>query len=178
MQISFDPSHRAGVVQEQGRRRPPGPNPMEGVADRLGLTADDLKAARDAGQSLAELATSKGISRDDLLAAVTADLQQHAPEGAEAPSAAQAAELAADIVDRKPGAGGPPPGAHGGRVDATSLQMPDESILDALRAALDGGDAEGLRSILDSLRSDTAGGYGSDGGDAASGGSLGLDARC
>ena len=122
----------------------------------MGVSVQELRTARESGQSLSEFAQGKGISRDDLLAIVTADLQERSPQGTQALTAAQAAEMAASIIDRKPGAGGPPPGAppHAGQATPGVRRLQRNSIQNALKAALAQGDGEGLTQILDRLEAE------------------------
>ena len=52
----------------------------ETVSETLGLTADELKAARDAGQSLADLAIAQGVEVDILVQAIVDDIESHLTE--------------------------------------------------------------------------------------------------
>ena len=128
-----------------------GSNPMKqimsGAASLLGMSDDDLRTALQGGRtSLADLATRKGVSQDDLLAAVTTGVQDVGPPAGA--GSADAATVAQRIID---GEGGPPPpggrhrgGDHDGDRDgdmATRLQsltsalgMDQTSFFDALKA--------------------------------------------
>ncbi len=121
---------------------------MAGAASLLGMSGDELRTAMSGGQrTLADLAAQKGVSRDDLLAAVAKGLQDAGPPpGA---TSIDAAAIAERIID---GTGGPPrgPGAPGGPRDrdgdhdgdmATRLQsltsalgMDQTSFFDALKS--------------------------------------------
>ena len=82
------------------------------IAHTLGMTDDELQAARDAGKTPAGIAKAKGVSRADLIASVTAALKKDAPpQGARALTSSDLAQIAGDIVDGK-GHGGP--GGHRG----------------------------------------------------------------
>lgn len=122
-----------------------GANPMRqvmaGAASLLGVSDAELKSALHSGKTLGDLADAKGVSRDDLLKAVTAGVEQVGPPpGTES---VDAATIAAGIIDGKgPGGGrppGPPPGGDGER----SVQ----SRVDALTSAL-GMDQDDLFSAL------------------------------
>jgi hypothetical protein len=85
---------------------------MQAVEDKLGISADDLKTARKNGQSLADLAASKGVSRDDLIATVKQALTS-AGAGVggkdgdgDTDGTASVDQFAATLVDRKPKTGG------------------------------------------------------------------------
>ena len=54
---------------------------LKPVADKLGLSADDLVQALRSGKSLSQLAADKGVSHDDLVAAIADGLKQNAPAG-------------------------------------------------------------------------------------------------
>ncbi|HEX5940546.1 MAG TPA: hypothetical protein VFZ12_09310, partial [Dehalococcoidia bacterium] len=54
--------------------------PFEGVAELLGLTTEELRAAIEDGQSLAEVAESAGISLDELTAEVLANVRESLDE--------------------------------------------------------------------------------------------------
>ena len=93
---------------------------LQPVADRLGMSADDLQAALAGGKSLAEIAQSKGVSRDDLVATVSDAISKNRPPGA---SAADPTQLANRMVDHVRGAHrGHHPHAAAGAVTA---QDPD-----------------------------------------------------
>ena len=76
-------------VSSQGVQFPPhGPRPqhtppaMAGTAQLLGMSADDLRSAQRSGTTLADLAAEKGVSEDDLVNTVAADMKADNPEGA------------------------------------------------------------------------------------------------
>ena len=53
---------------------------LEAIMEVLDLTEDELKAAREAGTTLAELAEQQGVSVDDLIDALVADAEEHLDE--------------------------------------------------------------------------------------------------
>ncbi len=58
---------------------------VSAVADKLGMSSQDLKSQLDAGKSLADVAKSKGLSRADLIATIkTALTAGHTAEGSQA----------------------------------------------------------------------------------------------
>jgi cell wall-associated NlpC family hydrolase len=78
---------------------------FEPAAKALGMSTDDLETQLKAGQILSDVASAQGVSPDDLVAAIAADLEAHKPEGAPALSHAQATQMATAMVQRKPGEG-------------------------------------------------------------------------
>ncbi len=86
------------AVSCQGVAQAPFPPPPDvrrggpdGLAKALGVTGADLRSAREQGQTLAQFAESKGISRDDLIAAVTSTMPKDGPAGASAAASETAA---------------------------------------------------------------------------------------
>lgn len=87
------------------------PHPaMDAAAKLLGMSASDLRSAMQSGQSLATIASSKGISQDALTAAMATAIEEANPTI----SADQANKVATSIATRTP----PPPPAG----DADSAQ--------------------------------------------------------
>jgi hypothetical protein len=132
---SLDASQSAYAVSQQqqpplGGSNPPG---LQTLATDLGVSTSDLQTARASGQSLADFATSKGISQDTLLAAVKDSITTNAPAGAPALSTDQLNAMATDMVNRKPGSGGG--GHHHHHHGGGGVQMPDSSLLSALSGA-------------------------------------------
>ena len=65
---------------------PGGPPPgmrqaMDSVADTLGMSADELGGRLKNGESLAEIAAGKGVSREDAIAALSGAMKANAPQG-------------------------------------------------------------------------------------------------
>ena len=95
---------------------------LEAAATTLGVTPDELRTALRGGQSLADVAQSKGVAKDTLVAGLVAEAKTHLAEKVTAGRLTQAeadtrlAELTTKItgqVDRKgpparPGQGGAP----------------------------------------------------------------------
>jgi hypothetical protein len=104
VQFSASQISAAGLssIQSQQKRSHPA---MDAAAKLLGMSASDLRSALQSGKSLADIASSKGISQDALTAAMAAAIQQAHPNV----SADQASRMATAIATRKPQAGGPQP---------------------------------------------------------------------
>lgn len=73
---------------------------MDAAAQALGLSPSDLRTALQSGQSLASLASAKGVSQDTLTSAITAALQKANPSL----SGDQAKAIEARFLTQVPGA--------------------------------------------------------------------------
>ena len=120
------------------------PPEMTNTAELLGMSTDDLEQARKSGQSLSDLAASKGVSKDDLVASITKDLQANEPGGAPQISDAQLTQMATNIADGKRPQGPRP--ATGDRIGEDRSQSNLASLADEL--GLDQG------TLVDALNSD------------------------
>ena len=122
----------------------------EAIAEALGITTDDVQAAREAGQTLAEVAEAQGMTADDVVAAIVADAEEHlADEVAEgelteeeaAERVARITERATEMVNQVPGEGergrGGPRGLRGGNVETLTEAL--GVTADELRAARQDG---------------------------------------
>jgi uncharacterized protein YidB (DUF937 family) len=91
---------------------------MDAAATTLGMSASDLRTALQSGQSLASIASSKGISEDTLTAAMAAAIEQANPNI----SADQATAVATAIATRTPPAASAPAqtGTSSGSTQATT----------------------------------------------------------
>jgi hypothetical protein len=152
------------------------PPALSGTASLLGLSADELRDAQRSGTTPADLAAQKGVSKDDLVKSIAADLEANKPEGAPALSATQLTEMATGIAEgRRPDGPPPPPPGQGGD-GQERVQLNAASLAEAL-----GTDVETLLQRLRSgedvgalLRAPSAtAGYGSTAGDALRGGLAG-----
>lgn len=87
------------------------------TAQLLGVSTGDLKQQLHSGTTLSDIAKSKGVSQDDLLASIREGLKAGKPEGAPELTEAQLTQMATDIAagkrpgrpDGTGGPGGPPP---------------------------------------------------------------------
>jgi len=81
--IAASTSADSTAAQERGREGhgPRGERPgLETVMTVLDLTEDELKAAREAGTTLAELAEQQGVEVSTLIEALVADAEEHIAE--------------------------------------------------------------------------------------------------
>ena len=70
------------------------------VAQLFGMTTSQLEQSIQSGQSLSDIATSKGVSQPDLLNTIKAGLQQDQPSGAPSLSDTQLTNLANGVANR------------------------------------------------------------------------------
>jgi len=98
------------------------PHPaMDAAAKLLGMSASDLRAALQSGQSLVSIASSKGISQDALVGPMATAIQEANPDV----SADQATRVATAIATRTHPAGSPPGGAV---ADASPSPTPNSAV--------------------------------------------------
>lgn len=105
-------------------RHGPGPG-LDAAATALGMSQDELRAALQEGQSLAEIAQGRGIDPQVVIDAVLADLQahlaeevasgEHTQEEADAKLAEATGRITAMVNGEMPAHG--PRGMHGARGD-------------------------------------------------------------
>lgn len=89
----------ADTPEQDGERRGGrGGCDNEAVAEVLGLTADELRAEREAGNSLADIATEVGVAVDDVVEAIVTDKAEHIAEKVAAGEITQA-EADEKLVD-------------------------------------------------------------------------------
>jgi uncharacterized protein YidB (DUF937 family) len=74
---------------------------MDAAANLLGMSASDLRTAMQSGQSLSQIASSKGVGQDQLIAAMSTAIQQANP----GMSADRATSVATAIATRTPQVG-------------------------------------------------------------------------
>lgn len=98
----------AGPGMRGDGHRGPHADVLGPVAKKLGLTEARLRARLEKGDTLAEIATAEGVSRADLIAAISAALK------ADGVPTARIADLAAHIADHADGPGHGPGGRRGG----------------------------------------------------------------
>ena len=124
---------------------PPGKGPFDAVSSVLSMSADDIASAVKSGKSLDDLATEKGVSHSDLVAALKAG----------APSELQGTDgldaMVEQIASQK-GAGPmgpPPPPPSDSGVLSGNLSSSQQDTLDALSSLLDTS-SDDLKSSLQS----------------------------
>ena len=112
---------------------PSGKGPFEAVSSVLGMSADEIASQVQSGKSLDDLATDKGVSHEDLVAALKAG----APQGAK--DSGKLDEMIEKLASRKgvQGPMGPPPGGMGGLMGGGKLSGSQQSMLDSLSELLD-----------------------------------------
>jgi lambda repressor-like predicted transcriptional regulator len=114
MAISAATSTPVQWPQTAGGTPPPPPDfakNMQSVADLFGMSTDDLKSQLAGGKSLADIAQSKGVSRDTLVQTLEKSMQANAPANAPADFSQNLDAIANRIVDHK-GVGGIGGGHH------------------------------------------------------------------
>jgi hypothetical protein len=130
----------AALSQAGGaQRRPPSPpaDSFTNTAKTLGLTTDDLKTQLDSGATLDSLAQAKGVSSNDLLAAVKTDLKANKPDGAPEVSDDQLTQMASNVAAGKgPGGGHGPHGPRPG-TSASDTSQSLSTLADALGTSTD-----------------------------------------
>jgi hypothetical protein len=96
---------------------------LEAMAEAIGIDVEELRTALEDGQSPAEVAEANGVSRQDLVDAIAADINEHLDQAVEDgrlteeeadERRAEAEEHASSIADGERPEGGPPgPGPRG-----------------------------------------------------------------
>ena len=93
--------HHGGPGRHHGAR-----HGLEAAATTLGITPEELRTALRGGQSLADVAASKGVAKEKLIAALVEEAKEHLAEKVTAGRLTQAeadtrlAELTAKITER------------------------------------------------------------------------------
>ena len=79
-----------------------GPPGMQAVEDLLGMSRTDIRSALDSGKSLADMAATKGVSKDDLVNAIATAIKSDRPGMTDDRAKAMATRIATQV----PGTGG------------------------------------------------------------------------
>ncbi|MEV8508321.1 hypothetical protein AB0368_26360 [Actinoplanes sp. NPDC051475] len=103
-------------------------NPMAAVAEKLGLSADDLKSQLKDGKSLEDVATAQGVSHDDLITAIKAGMPSDAVFGTGGVDATAMAEKIASTKGMPPRPPGGPRGENTGVQDSSKLSRLSELL--------------------------------------------------
>lgn len=82
---------------------------LDAVADKLGMSSDDLKKALAGGQSMADVAQSKGVSKDDLVSTIASTLPTTGRDG----STIDTTQMATRIADSTRQSRQAPPSSSG-----------------------------------------------------------------
>jgi uncharacterized protein YidB (DUF937 family) len=72
------------------------------VAEKLGMSTDDLKSALKSGSTMADLATTAGVSQDDLVTTIAATLPTTGRDGATLDTTAMATDIANGVRPQRP----------------------------------------------------------------------------
>lgn len=93
MTVSIPSATTSGAVNgaHQGRFD----TTMKAVADKLGMSTDELKKALASGQSMTDIAQSKGVGKDDLVSTIAATLPTTGRDG----STIDTTQMATRIAD-------------------------------------------------------------------------------
>jgi hypothetical protein len=111
---------------------------MGAVAKKLGMSADDMRTALQGGESLTQLASSKGVSTDDLKNTIQSSLKADLPNA----SSTQLQNLTNRMIS------GPPRGAQphasastsgAGTSSTESVQEQFEKILESATSSSNSG---------------------------------------
>ncbi len=97
-EASDDEADAVAARALEGPPKPRAPPGLEGVAQALGLSTDELQAQLTSGATVAEVAESQGLSADELLTALAADVQSKHPEL----DAEQAQDIARRLLESRP----------------------------------------------------------------------------
>lgn len=146
----IDSASNIATIQSPQHPRPQ----MTEVAKLLGLSTTELTSELQAGVTLSELASKKGVSSAELIKTIEGELTSHKPEGAPAFSSTQLTQLATSIANGTPPSAPGGPGGH----DSTSGSQNSLSTLakslgiepSALLEQLENG--KDLSSLLQSTR--------------------------
>lgn len=129
-----------GAQGNRPPRRSGGPDMntmMAPVADTLGMSVEELQWTLTGGTTLDEIASTKGVSHDDLLAAIKQGLEAAKP--ADAPEGTSGV-FDLDAMAESIAAGTPPPPppgeAHGGR-PPHGVNQADAQTLDSIASLFD-----------------------------------------
>jgi uncharacterized protein YidB (DUF937 family) len=74
---------------------------LSAVADKLKMSTDDLKKDLASGKSLTDIASSAGVSKDDLVSTIASTLPSTAPDGSSVDTTSMATRIA-DSVRKAP----------------------------------------------------------------------------
>jgi uncharacterized protein YidB (DUF937 family) len=110
-------------------------NAMQAAAKKLGMSDDQLKTQLQSGQSLADIASAQGVSKDDLVAAVSDSLKA---AGTTLPAGVDPTKMATNMVERKGGGHHHHHGGGGGTppVDPTAGDDTSTQNLQSLATSL------------------------------------------
>jgi hypothetical protein len=111
---------------------------MKAVAEKLGMSTDDLKSALKSGSTMADLAKKAGVGQDDLVATIASTLSATGRDGATVDTTAMATDISNGVrPQRAAHAPAPEPASQpdlGQGLDALSsaLGISSSDLLDRL----------------------------------------------
>jgi uncharacterized protein YidB (DUF937 family) len=133
---SVAPPHRGGGHEKT----------MKAVAEKLGMSTDDLKAKLKDGSTMADLAKTAGVSQDDLVATIKSTLPTQGPDGASLDTTQMATDIANGVRPQRPAASSQSQSTSdlGQGLDALSgaLGISSDDLLDRLT------DGSGINDLL------------------------------
>jgi uncharacterized protein YidB (DUF937 family) len=105
---------------------------IKAVADELQMSPADLKKELASGKSLADVASAKGVSKDDLVSTIASTLPSTAPDGTTIDTTARATQIA-DSTRQAP----PPRAGSGPNDGATDIGTGIDTLAGALGISSD-----------------------------------------
>lgn len=125
---------------------------LSAVADKLEMSTDDLKKDLASGKSLTDIASSAGVSKDDLISTIASTLASTTPDG----TAVDTTAMATHIADTTRQAPPPRPSDAGsGSTDSSDLGKGIDTLASALGISSDDllqrlTDGSGISDLLTS----------------------------
>jgi uncharacterized protein YidB (DUF937 family) len=107
---------------------------MKAVAEKLGMSTDDLKAKLKDGSTMADLAKTAGVSQDDLVSTIKATLPTQGPDGASMDTTQMATDIANGVRPQRHSSQDKPEVDLGQGLDAlsTALGISSDDLMDRL----------------------------------------------
>ena len=107
---------------------------LKAVAEKLGMSAEDLKSALKSGSTMADLATAAGVPQDDLVSTIASTLPTQRPDGAPIDTTQMATDIANGVRPQQHGHQDKPVTDLGQGVDALSsaLGISSDDLLNRL----------------------------------------------
>jgi hypothetical protein len=115
---------------------------VKAVADELGMSTDDLRSALKSGSTMADLATTAGVSHDDLVATIASTLPTTGPDGATVDTTAMATNIADGVRPQRPAHSSGPDLGTGLDALSGALGISSSDLLDRLT------DGSGITDLL------------------------------
>lgn len=95
MTVSIPSAATSGVAPAGGHHGRGGfEKTLSAVADKLGISTRDLKKQLKSGQSLSDIAATKGMGKDELVSTIASTLPSTGPDGAQLDTTAMATRIA------------------------------------------------------------------------------------